>query len=92
MRNADLIFDNFSLELCEKVRLELRDLMKYIPDDRQYYVIDARDFVIDATSGGIPVTKEKSYAEKAQEYIEKGSPTLAKIRNLDDLTQAENEK
>jgi type I restriction enzyme R subunit len=38
------------------------------------------------------MTKEKSYAEKAQEYIEKGSPALAKIRNLDDLTQAEKDE
>ena len=28
----------------------------------------------------------------AQEYIEKGSPTLAKIRNLDDLTQTEKDE
>lgn len=92
MRNADLIFDNFSLELCEKVRLELRDLMKYIPDDRRYYVIDVKDFVIDATGGDTAAIAEKSYAEKAQEYIVKGSPALAKIRNLDELTQAEKDE
>ena len=92
MRNADLVFDNFSLELCEKVRLELRDLMKYIPDNQCYYVIDVKDFVIDATSGGASVTKEKSYAEKAHGYIEKGSSALAKIRNLDDLTQDEKDE
>ena len=89
MRNADLLFDNFSLQECERVRNELRDLMAYIPDDRKYYVIDSKDFVIDTSAGGGSVTKEKTYAEKAQEYIAKGNPALAKLRNLDDLTQAE---
>jgi type I restriction enzyme, R subunit len=87
MRNADLLFDNFSLEECERVRKELRDLMAYIPDNSKYYIIDAKDFVIDVDSG--EVAKEKTYAEKAREYIAKGSPALAKIRNLDELTQEE---
>ncbi len=89
MRNADLLFDNFSLERCEQVRAELRDLMKYIPDDVRYYVIDAKDFVIDTTGGGGQVAKEKTYAEKVREYIAKGSPALAKLRNLDALTEQE---
>ncbi len=88
MRNADLLFDNFSLEECERVRKELRDLMAYIPDDRRYYVIDAKDFVIDSSGGG-QVVKEKTYVEKAKEYIAKDNPSLAKIRNLDELTQEE---
>ena len=92
MRNADLIFDNFSLELCEKVRLELRPLMNFIPNDSPVIVITGRDHLIDTTPGGTHITREKSYAEKAQEYIEKGSPALAKIRNLDDLTQAEKDE
>lgn len=92
MRNADLLFDNFSLELCEKVRLELRDLMKYIPDKQVYYILDVQDFVIDSAAGSSEVAKEKSYAEKAQEYILKGSPVLAKLRNLDELTEEEKEE
>ena len=92
MRNADLIFDNFSLELCEKVRLELRDLMNFLPNDSPVIVIDKRDIVIDDTTGNTGVVKEKTYAEKAQEYITKGCPALAKIRNLDELTQAEKDE
>lgn len=89
MRHADLIFDRFSLELCERVRLELRNLMQYIPDDSRYYVFDVQDFVIDTDATASGITREKSYAEKAQDYIEQGSPALAKIRNLDELTQEE---
>lgn len=88
MRDADLLFDHFSLDLCEQVRLELRDLMQYIPDDRSYYMIDAKDFVVDVTSADGQVAK-KTYAEKAQDYILAGCPALSKIRNLDTLTQQE---
>lgn len=88
MRNADLLFDNFSLEECERVREELRDLMKYIPDKSHVCIIQSKDMVID-NSEGSDVACEKSYPEKAREYIAAGSPALAKIRNLDDLTSEE---
>lgn len=92
MRNADLVFDNFSLELCEQVRKDLRDLMKYIPDEQQYYIINADDYIIepDGDDGGLQ--PKKTYKERALEYIVNGDPCLAKIRNLDDLTKDEIEK
>ena len=88
MQHADLLFDHFSLELCEDVRKELRDLMAYIPDKREYYIINVEDYVIDPGVGG-GLGYEKSYAERVKEYLEKGSPALAKLRNLDELTQEE---
>lgn len=88
MRNADLLFENFSLEKCERVRKELRELMQYIPDDVSYYVLNTKDFVIDGGVSGI-VAREKTYGEKAREYIQTGSPALAKLRSLDELTQEE---
>lgn len=88
MHNADLLFDNFSLEKCEHVRNELRELIAFIPDDRKYYVIETKDFVIDASEDEQPF-KKKTYAEKAFDYIAEGKPVFAKIRNLDELTQAE---
>lgn len=92
MRNADHLLENFSLEECERVRNELRDLMQYIPEGSPVYIIQTRDIVIDNTDTGIDITPEKSYAEKAQEYIASGSPALAKIRNLDELTQEEKDE
>lgn len=88
MRNADLLFEGFSLEKCERVRKELRELMQYIPDDVSYYVLDTKDFVIDGGISG-SVAREKTYGEYAREYIQKGSPALAKLRNLDELTEEE---
>lgn len=92
MRNADLLFENFSLEECERVRGELRDLMKYLPEKSPVYVIQSQDMIIDNADGGGSVSREKSYSEKAMEYIAAGSPALAKIRNLDDLTQVEKDE
>ena len=89
MRNADLLFEHFSFEECERVRQELRGLMKYLPEKSPVYVIQSKDIVIDNIEGGGEIVKEKTYPEKAREYIAKGSPALAKIRNLDDLTDAE---
>lgn len=90
MRKAKLLFENFSLEQCEKVRKELRDLMKYIPEKSPVYVIRSHDMVIDNTDSNIVL--EKSYSEKAREYILAGNATLSKIRNLDDLTQEEKDQ
>ena len=87
MRNVDYIFDNFSLELCESVRTDLRDLMQYIPDNVRYYIINAKDYVIDAAAAN--KVKEKTYVEKVQEYLQSGDAVLSKIRNLDPLTDDE---
>ena len=89
MRGAEHLFEHFSLEECERVRKELRGLMKYLPEKSPVYVIQSTDMVIDNVDGGGEVAREKTYPEKAREYIAKGSPALAKIRNLDDLTDAE---
>lgn len=91
MIDGDYLFDNFSLENCEKVRLELRDLMQYIPDKKEYYVINADDYIIENDDGG-EVVKEKTYAEKAREYLSQTTPALAKIQNLDELTSQEKQE
>lgn len=88
MDNADLLFEDFSLEKCERVRLELRDLMQYISDKSPVYILHSDDVVIDIGSGQ-GMEQEKTYVQKVLEYIAAGSPELAKIRNLDELTEEE---
>ena len=90
MMNCDYLYDNFSLERAESVRKQLRDLMQYLPNIKRYFIIDIPDKIdVDAD---MPTDKPKSYAEKAMEYISASSdPSLAKIRNLDELTDTEKE-
>lgn len=92
MMGGNYLFDHFSYENCEKVRLELRDLMRYIPDDQQYYIVDVADFVMDAEHVS-QVQREKPYVQKAQEYLKDSkNPALAKLRNLDALSQEEKDE
>lgn len=90
MMNCDYLYDNFSLERAESVRKQLRDLMQYLPNIKRYFIIDVPDKIdVDAD---MPTDKPRSYAEKAMEYISASSdPSLAKIRNLDELTDTEKE-
>ncbi len=88
MTDINYLYDNFSLERVEKIRLQLRNLMQYLPNKKNYWIVDIPDKITDdGNAGDAP---QKTYAEKAMEYIQSsGNPSLAKIRNLDMLTDAE---
>lgn len=88
LTDCNYLYDNFSLEKTEKIRLQLRNLMQYLPNKKNYWIVDIPDNIDD--DGKIAVAPQKTYAEKAMEYIQSSSnPSLAKIRNLDMLTDAE---
>lgn len=90
MRHGDYVFDNFSIELCENVRKELRGLVSYIKDDRKYYIINVHDMIIDDSKADTQdEPARRPYAEKANEYLNGNDPVLAKIRSLDELTDDE---
>ena len=92
MMDGAYLLDDFSFERAEYVRKELRDLMKYIPDERNYYIIDLPDSLIDEgeQSG---MQRSKSYIEKANEYLQDdGNVMLAKLRSLEPLTDEEKEQ
>ena len=77
-----------SLAEIECIRIELRDLMQYIPDKQKYYVINvAVPSGEDIERGGL--TKVKTYAERAKEYLAESHAELAKLQNLDELTEQE---
>lgn len=92
MINADYIFNNPSLEMFENVRKELRDLMTYLPEHKEYYVVDIEDRLVD--DGTIIVEKpQKSYVERVVEYLSSSKEiALSKLSNLDALTQSEKDK
>lgn len=88
MKGCDILFKPFSLERCESVRKDLRGLMHFIPDKKQYHIIDASDFLF-AGGDTEAIEKEKPYAEKVRDYLASDAPVLTKISNLDALTSEE---
>ena len=89
MTDGEYLFAQFSLERAEMVRKTLRDLMAYLPNEKNYVVINVLDWVENKESADQgPVSKP--YPQKAQEYLNTSNlPSLAKLRNLDPLTDEE---
>ena len=88
MIDGEYLFDHFSLKCAENVRKTLRDLMAYLPNEKNYVIINVADWVEDKEETA--TASDKPYSQKAQEYISQSNlPSLAKLRNLDGLTDAE---
>ena len=88
MIDGAYLLDHFSLERAEDVRKALRDLMSYIPDKQGYTIINVVDWVEDKENSG--TGDDKPYPQKAQEFLSNSDlPSLAKLRNLDPLTEDE---
>ena len=88
MIDGAYLLDHFSLERAEDVRKALRDLMSYIPDKQGYSIINVVDWVEDKENSG--TGGDKPYPQKAQEFLSNSKlPSLAKLRNLDPLTEDE---
>ena len=89
MIDGEYLFEHFSLERAESVRKELRDLMAYLPNEKNYVIINVDDWVEDKEDTAQPDNK-KPYPQKAQEYLSESKlPALAKLRNLDPLADEE---
>ena len=88
MIDGEYLLARFSLERAEFVRKELRDLMAYLPNEKNYVIINVGDWVEDKEPESAP--GDKPYPQKAQEYLNGSTlPALAKLRNLDPLTDEE---
>ena len=88
MIDGAYLLDHFSLERAEDVRKALRDLMSYIPDKQGYTIINVVDWVENKENSG--TGDDKPYQQKAQEFLSNSNlPSLAKLRNLDPLTEDE---
>jgi type I restriction enzyme R subunit len=88
MRNAEYLMDGLSLERAEEVRKDLRDLMVYLPKKLIYVELDGDDVLIDKGSGFTPV--QKPYPQRFADYLyNSNDPKLAKISNLDELSDDE---
>ena len=88
MIEGEYLFNHFSLECAENVRKELRDLMAYLPDEKDIVILNIPDWVEDKEDFSQP--SDKPYPQKAQDFLsESALPALAKLRNLDPLTEDE---
>jgi type I restriction enzyme R subunit len=81
-------WENRSLQWLEKVRTELRDLMKFlVGDGGQTFTIDIDDVVTDdGESAGVET--RVTYRQKVMDYLAQKdyNPVLQKIYNLEPLT------
>jgi hypothetical protein len=91
VRDLAAILNQFSLEKTEKIRMDLRDLMTYLPDRCKNIIVveTAPDPFMPSSTTMAPVAKP--YADKARDYINDHLQDVAfvKLSNLDPLTQQE---
>jgi type I restriction enzyme R subunit len=88
MIDGNYLLEDYSIERSEYVRKILRELMIFIPDKREYHIVNFEDKLITETEDA--GRDKKSYQDKAKKYIESSNdPALVKLRNLEDLTDAE---
>ncbi|WP_232385549.1 MULTISPECIES: type I restriction endonuclease subunit R [Enorma] len=88
MMDGSYLFDCYSLERAEYVRNELRDLMQYIPDRQEYYVVDLPDVLIKGEE--VYGLQGKTYADRYEEYLrDDDNIALSKLRSLEPLTEDE---
>lgn len=81
-------WENLSLRWLEKVRIDLRDLMKFLVGQAaEWFVVDIADTITDdGESKG--VTIKVSYKQRVMDYLadNRNLPVLEKIYNIEQLT------
>lgn len=81
-------WENISIHWIEKVRTELRDLVKLLIDgERKWFIVDVHDLVSDeGRSAG--VTMKVSYRKKVMDYLAENRdlPVLKKIYGMEQLS------
>lgn len=92
MMEGAYLLDDFSLERAEDVRLRLRELMQYIPDDKKYYIINLPDQLIEAGEQE-GLAKARTYVDRVNDYLaDEHNVILEKLRTLEPLTAAEHDE
>ena len=84
---SDVAWQNVSLQWLEKVRMDLRDLVKFLLGDRsKWFVVDIEDVISD--DGEVNgVTPKVSYKQRVIDYLaaNRHLPVLDKIYNMEVL-------
>jgi len=82
---------NTSVDKIEQKREEIRDLMKFITDDRKPIEIDIPDTPIEKDWQPGTLIDIRTYREKVIDYLTENSdnPVIQKIKNLEPITNAD---
>ena len=87
---SDVAWQNVSLQWLEKVRTDLRDLMKFLlGDKKKWFVVDIDDVISD--EGEVEgVTPRVSYRQRVMDFLadNRHLPVLDKIYNMEKLEDA----
>lgn len=88
---TEAFWQDLSLDRLERIRLELRDLMKHLEDaPGQTFTVDIEDSIEEAgeTEGFLSV---KTYKQRVIDYLAANTshPVIEKIRNIEPITQSD---
>lgn len=81
-------WQELTLSKLERVRMELRDLIKFISgQEGQTFVVNIRDIIEPAEGGELPMTSTKTYRQKVLDFLIENTDNavLKKIQNLEQL-------
>ena len=88
---SDVAWQNVSLQWLEKVRTDLRDLMKFLlGDKKKWFVVDIDDVI--SEEGEVEgVTPKVSYKQRVMDFLaaNRHLPVLDKIYNMEKLEDAD---
>jgi hypothetical protein len=88
---SDVAWQNVSLQWLEKVRTDLRDLMKFLlGDKKKWFVVDIDDVISD--EGEVEgVTPRVSYRQRVMDFLaeNKELPAIQKIVKMEKLTASD---
>lgn len=89
---TDAFWRDLRLDKLEYIRIELRDLMKYLAEDAtgQTFTINIDDFIEDMGEADT-IPSIRTYKQKVIDYLTQhsDSPVIQKIRQLEPLTQSD---
>ena len=86
---TEAFWEEVTLSKMERVRCELRDLVKFITGKAsQTFVVNIKDIVQPAEGGELPIKNTVTYKQKVLDYLFANSDNavLKKIQNLEQLT------
>ena len=88
---SPVAWENVSLQWLEKVRTDLRDLMKFLIGDKgKWFIVDIED-VISYNGESAGITPRVSYKQKVTEFLAQNRdlPVLDKIYNIEQLSASD---